>query len=191
MANPGSVLLLLLDRITALKQLPRTGWLFAGIAQPESIADHTSAVALLTLLLATEINRDFVAHQLDRPLDIGRAVQIALVHDLAESVLTDLPKRSTELIGESVKHAAEWNTLHEMLADHPAQDDVLRYWQEYSDASTPEGRLVRDADKLEMIHQALRYEQAGNRNLAEFFRTHRWHYAVSESLYFSLYNSRN
>lgn len=188
---PSSALLPLLDRITALKLLPRTGWLFAGIAQPESIADHTAAVALLTLLLASEINRDFAAYQLDRPLDIGRSVQIALVHDLAESMLTDLPKRSTELIGESVKHAAESSALHEMLAAHPAQDDVIRYWQEYSDASTPEGRLVRDVDKLEMIHQALRYEQAGNRNLNEFFRTHRWHYTLSESLYSSLYNSRN
>lgn len=186
-----SAFLSLLDRINDLKRLPRTGWLFAGVPQPESIADHTSAVALLTLVLAAEINSDPTAHRLSRPLDVGRAVQIALVHDLAESLLTDLPKRSTELISDVVKHAAELNALHQMLAGHPAQDEIIRYWQEYSDASTPEGRLVRDVDKLEMIHQALRYEQSGNRNLEEFFRNQRWHYAVSELTYASLYKSRN
>lgn len=187
---PRPSLLSLLDRINDLKLLPRTGWLFAGVSQPESIAEHTAAVALMTLLLATEINGDLTLYQLDRPLDIGRAVQIALVHDLAESVLTDLPKRSTELIGERVKHAAELDALRTMLRDHPAQDELIRYWQEYSQASTPEGRLVRDVDKLEMIHQALRYEQTGNRNLEDFFRNQRWHYAASEFTYASLYNNR-
>ena len=50
----------------------------------------------------------------------------------------------------------------------------------------PEGRLVRDADKLEMIHQALRYEQTGQRNLAEFFATPRWNFTLSAQLYATL-----
>lgn len=184
-------LLSLLDRINDLKLLPRTGWLFAGIIRPESIADHSSAVALLTLLLAEEINQDWKAAKLQRPLDVGRAVQIAIVHDLAESVLTDLPKRSSELIGEAAKHAAEKDALEQMASEQAAAPQIMQYWLEYSDASTPEGALVRDADKLEMIHQALRYERTGNRNLTEFFRTHRWNFAISESLYNALYNSRS
>ena len=188
---PQQTLISLLDRVNDLKLLPRTGWLFAGVAQPESIADHTCAVALLTLLLAAEINHDLPAHQLDAPLDSGRALQIAIVHDLAESVLTDLPKRSSELIGESVKHDAEQRALERMLVDHPAREALLEYWHEYNAASSPEGRLVRDADKLEMIHQALCYEQAGNRNLHEFFRNHRWNFTLCESLYRALSNNRS
>ncbi len=175
-----------LDRVNDLKLLPRTGWLFAGVTQPESIADHTCAVALLTLLLAQSINSDLPVHGLEQPLDVGRAVQIALLHDLAESLLTDLPKRSTELIGSDLKHEIELRALRQLLVDHPAAVECVRLWHEYVDGSTPEGRLVRDADKLEMIHQALRYEQAGQRNLAEFFATPRWNFTLSAQLYATL-----
>jgi 5'-deoxynucleotidase YfbR-like HD superfamily hydrolase len=46
--------------------------------------------------------------------------------------------------------------------------------------------LVRDADKLEMMVQCLRYEEAGSRGLDEFWQAmdhHRWHYALSARLY--------
>ena len=40
---------------------------------------------------------------------------------------------------------------------------------------------MRDADKLEMMVQCLRYEQAGSRGLDEFWATmdrREWHYAL-------------
>ena len=52
-------------------------------------------------------------------------------------------------------------------------------WEDYNQSSTPEARLVRDADKLEMVHQALVYERAGHRNLAEFWAEPRWHFTAS------------
>jgi putative hydrolase of HD superfamily len=59
-------------------------------------------------------------------------------------------------------------------------------WQEFEESSSPEGRLVRDADKLEMMVQCLRYEQAGCRGLDEFWQAmdrREWHYPLSEELY--------
>ena len=52
-------LLNLLAHTNHLKHLPRTGWLFAGVAAPESIAEHTCVTALLVLFLGEQLNADW------------------------------------------------------------------------------------------------------------------------------------
>ncbi len=180
----------LLDQINHLKQLPRTGWLLAGVTQVESVADHSFAVAILALGLAETINADWAASALDKPLDVDRVIKIALVHDLAESILTDLPKRSAELLGREVKHAAEARAMAQLLSDLPNGDLYRLLWAEYDNNSSAEARLVRDADKLEMVHQALCYERRGQRNLEEFWQEHTWQYEVSKLLFEHLYQNR-
>lgn len=190
MAGIEANLLELLQAATTLKRLPRAGWLFAGVAQPESVADHSWGTALLALALGATINRDPAANGLSAPLDVGRVAQIAVVHDLAESIVTDLPRRATQLLGKAVKHEAEAKALAQLVGDLPASD-FLAIWQEYSELTTPEGRLVHDADKLEMMHQALTYERAGNQNLGEFWQEYQWHYQVSEEMYAALVAARS
>jgi putative hydrolase of HD superfamily len=179
----------MLQAAVTLKMLPRTGWLMAGVAQPESVADHCWATALLALTLAAEVNRDPAAHGLDGPLDAGRVAQIAVVHDLAESVVTDLPRRASLLLGKDVKHQAEAQALAQLSRDLPALE-LMAFWREYSEVATPEGRLVHDADKFEMVHQALAYERAGNQNLGEFWQEYHWYYQVSEEMYAALVDAR-
>lgn len=176
-------LLPLLTHLQALKLLPRAGWLFAGIAQPESVAEHSFVMSWLALLLAEQVNSAYMTQGLTQPLDIAKIAHIALVHDVAESILTDLPKRSAELLGKSAKYQAEATAMQHLFQEMPNRAYYIGCWQEYADAATPEGRLVRDADKLEMIHQALRYEQNGQRNLAEFWQAHVWHYPASQNLF--------
>jgi putative hydrolase of HD superfamily len=179
----------MLRAVTSLKMLPRSGWLLAGVAQPESVADHSWATAVLALTLATTVNTELSAHGLSEPLDVGRVAQIALVHDLAESLVTDLPRRATQLLGKDVKHQAEALALVQLTRDLP-NSDFVALWQEYSDLTSPEGRLVHDADKLEMVQQALAYERAGNQNLGEFWQMYQWHYRVSEEMYAALVDAR-
>jgi putative hydrolases of HD superfamily len=183
-------LLRLFTAANDLKMLPRTGWLFAGVAAPESLADHTCAVSLYTLLLCGQINVDPAAQGLAQPLDVERSVAMALVHDLAESVLTDLPKRSTAVIGESVKHAAEKEVLAALFADISHGSHYMELWEEYQAASTPEAKLVKDVDKLEMVIQALRYSQRGHQNLQEFWKEQTWHYPIGRELYETLLQQR-
>ena len=57
-------------------------------------------------------------------------------------------------------------------------------------AATPEARVVKDADKLEMVHQALRYEATGVQTLDEFWSGHDWHYATSAQLFDALRSRR-
>lgn len=177
-----SALLNILAHAAVLKQLPRTGWLLHGVQPCESVADHTTGVALLTLALASAINVEWQAAGLERPIDAGRAVMLAVLHDLAESVVTDLPRRTTQLIGAEIKRRAEAQALTDILTGLPGNDDYATLWAEYAMTSSPEARLVHDADALEMVHQALQYERAGHRTLGEFWRDHRWHFRLCEHL---------
>lgn len=103
------------EHVNALKRLPRTGWLLNGVLPCESVADHSLGVALLALALAEAVNAEWEAEGLQRALDVGQVVTIAVVHDLAESLLTDLPKRSTQLLGKAAKHAAEGEAMQTIL----------------------------------------------------------------------------
>lgn len=186
-----SLLVEFLTNVGYLKQLPRAGWLFAGIRQPESIADHSYATIWTALFLAETVNQDWQNQGLTAPLDLDQVMRLALVHDLAESVLTDLPKRSADLLGKPIKHRAEADAVQTLLHALPNGATYIACWQEYTANLTPESHLAHDADKLEMVHQALRYEAMGHRNLQEFWEGHRWYYPASKALWQELQSQRN
>jgi putative hydrolase of HD superfamily len=173
----------LLAATADLKQLPRTGWLLAGVRLPESVADHSFATALLALALAEAINADPAGQGLGAPLDIERVLRMALLHDLAESLVTDLPKRAAERIGADAKRDAEAAAMGEIVATLPAGEAWQALHAEYAAGAGPEARLVRDADKLEMVHQALRYRSHGYRTLDDFLRRPSFAYPLSGTLF--------
>lgn len=183
--HDDALLTLFLEACT-LKRLPRAGWLMRGAPHVESVADHSYATTLVALALVEVLNASGV---LPAPLDLEKVLTIAALHDLAEARLTDLPASAQRLIPAAVKRQAEVTALGEMLAGLPGAERLVAAWHEFEDASTPEGRLVRDADKIEMMVQCLRYEQTGVRSLAEFWAAmdrHTWHYALSADLYVRL-----
>lgn len=190
MGSAEALALAILGAATRLKRLPRTGWVLAGVVQAESVADHTTATGLLALALGGWINAEPAQHGLTGPLDLGRLAQLTLVHDLAESTVTDLPHDAVAVIGKAVKHKAEEHALVALAGDATVLADWVALWREYSDGATPEARLARDADKLEMVHQALAYEATGHRNLDDFWEGHRWHYMVSGEVFAAMTAAR-
>jgi putative hydrolase of HD superfamily len=144
-----------------LKHIPRTGWAMRGVTGAESVADHSFGVAFISLVLA---------EVLDQPLDRAKLVTIALLHDLAESVIGDMPTPATMHFPPGAKRDAEMQALGDLLHDVPGTEHWHTWWQEFRDGTSVEGRLVRDADRLDMLIQAHVYEQTtGNRWLAEFW----------------------
>jgi putative hydrolases of HD superfamily len=177
---------------STLKHLLRTGWAMRGVPHVESIADHSFGVALMALVLAQALNAFVPAEEAEastgRPpqLDVEKVLVMALLHDLAEVRLTDLPASAARLIPKEVKSRAEAVALLEILAPVPQAAHLGALWHEFEDQASPEGRLVRDADKLEMMVQCLRYEQAGSDGLGEFWQVmdrHPWHYELCADLY--------
>jgi putative hydrolases of HD superfamily len=134
-----------------LKRIPRTGWIESGVPDPESVADHSFRVALITLVLADE-----------RRLDSLKAVRMALIHDLAEAETGDLTPTQKEADPDVLKRD-EAEAMVKLLDKLPApiRGTYISAWREFSQASTEEACLVRDADKLEMVMQASEYQHDG------------------------------
>ena len=171
-----------------LKRVPRTGWGMRGVTPVESVAEHSFGVAFVALALADCLRSSArgTGDESATPLDLEKILIMALLHDLAEVRLTDLPSSAVRLIPRSIKSRAEAGVVVDMLGSLPSGSRLANLWQEFEDESSPEGRLVRDADKLEMMIQCLRYEMAGHRGLDEFWQAtdrRRWHFPLCAEVY--------
>lgn len=145
----------LFDRLASL---PRTGWLLRGVVDPESIAEHSYGVAVVAMLVVDDLRAR------GETVDGERVLRMALVHDLAEAFTGDIPMPAKSDALRTVLAAAEEENLVRYL--NPAQ---LALWEEAEKAQTLEARVVKAADKLQMLIKALTYEQQNRGSLAEFF----------------------
>ncbi len=174
----------LLIAAARLKNLPRTGWLMRGVDTAESIAAHSYGTALTTLVLL-----DLV----DEPLDRARTLAMAVLHDLPETITGDIPTPAMRHFGTDAKPAAETKILDELVAETPVAGSWGALWREYAAGETPESRLVRDADKLDMFLQSVIYLRAGHGEVAGFWDrvdAYPWTYPASRVLLAELANLR-
>lgn len=144
-----------------LKTTPRTGWVQRGVPRAESVADHSHGVAVAALLLLDQV---------EGALDRARVLTMAVLHDLAESVTGDLSLGASRLLPPGAKAAAEAGAMDEVGAGLPFFAGWRAVWDEFEAQATPEAQLVRDADRLDLLTQALVYERTtGTRELEEFW----------------------
>ena len=142
-----------------LKAEMRRGWVKKlGMPRPESVADHSYRTALITMIFSDSLG-----------LDTGKALRLALLHDLPEAIVGDaMPE---ERFGKR-KIETETKAMQELLSELPEAQRALylEAWEEFIDGKTPEARLVRQADKLEMAIQAWEYaNERGDPSLAKEF----------------------
>jgi putative hydrolase of HD superfamily len=143
-----------------LKETPRAGWALRGIADPESVAEHSHRMALLALVLAPRA---------EPPLDAARCVAMALVHDLAEALVGDITP--FDGVDAAEKRRREEEAMRS-LAALAGDDALLALWREYAAAETPEARFVKELDRLETVLQASEYgarDGVGHAALGEFW----------------------
>lgn len=153
----GSLLDLLLES-QVLDRIPRSGYLLRGVAEPESIAEHSFHVAFLVFTLASRI----------AGIDGARALEIALLHDLAEMRVGDLPRTCAHYFPDGAKQTAEARAMADILA--PLPERARELYREYAAGATPEARLVKACDKLQLMLKVAVYERWGTGALAEFWQ---------------------
>lgn len=139
----------LLLKALECKDEKRTGWQVRGIEDPESVAAHSWGVAFLAFLFAD-----------DAGVDRERAVEMAVLHDIHESVSGDI--RSSELDSEqrAEKKEKEAEGLHHLLALADRNlTELQERWGEYEERETETARFVKDMDKLEAALQGYFYHR--------------------------------
>ncbi|CDI83918.1 HD domain-containing protein, putative [Eimeria acervulina] len=94
---------------------------------------------------------------------------MAVVHDLAESIVGDITP--LDPITPEEKAEKERNAIQSICnsLDSKRAQELIGLWEEYERGETPEAMLVKDADKLDMITQAFEYEKRHGVCLEEFF----------------------
>ena len=141
---------LLLEALN-MKKLPRAGWMVER-APHESLADHSFSTALISLALARmEGLKEHEEHAL---------LRAALLHDLHEARVGDLSRLQRKYAIVDYRKAER-----EMLSATHFEEELHLLADEKLAA------LAKDADKLDMLFQAIEYANAGNKNMQRFIES--------------------
>jgi len=157
-----SELLPFFEKIGELKKIQRTGWKRWGISNAEHVSDHAFRMSVMAMFFAKELK-----------CNEQKLVQLALVHDLHESICGDLildyssyhPKAKG--LPKKEKKKIERKAMEKLAKLLPKEKGkkFKKLWIEAEKGKTREGKILRELDKLEMLLQAAEYERESNNTL--------------------------
>jgi putative hydrolase of HD superfamily len=133
-----------------LKTIKRSGWIHkSNITSPESVADHSYSMCMMSMILAEIMN-----------LDSGHIMKMVIIHDLAESLVGD---HMPDNISSEKKQLVEDKAMKKIISKLPnsLRKNYLHIWNEYNGNITVNAKFVHNMDKLEMALQAKEYEFEG------------------------------
>lgn len=157
-----------------IKQEPRLGWARKGACSEtallkhpcEVVASHQWGVGWLIMCLATS---SLFRREIPPNFDISIAMQMALIHDLAESITSDI----TPVDGISVveKHRLESKAMASILSRFPSEsaEDLNETYSRYEDRKCIESKFVKDCDRLDLMITAFMLERQGFTGFSEFY----------------------
>ncbi|KAJ8009006.1 hypothetical protein DPEC_G00084320 [Dallia pectoralis] len=145
--------------IGQLKRVPRTGWVYRKVKQPESVSDHMYRMSIMALTIT------------DHTVNKERCMKLALVHDMAECIVGDIAP--SDNVSKEEKHRREEAPMQYLtgLLQGGLRKEIYDLWEEYENQTSAEAKLVKELDLLEMILQAHEYEELEGTpgRLQEFF----------------------
>ncbi|GAD95876.1 HD family hydrolase, putative [Paecilomyces variotii No. 5] len=149
-----------------LKTTKREGWRRFGIGHGESISDHMYRMSIMTLLAPPSLSSR---------LNVPHCTKMALVHDMAESLVgditpvdTDVPKAEKARREAVVMDYIADNLLGGVPGGGLSGGEIRKVFQEYEENKTLEAQFVHDVDKMELLLQMVEYERAHEIDLSEF-----------------------
>jgi len=133
------------DRLKSVERRTRVG------ARQENPAEHSWHMALYALLVAGE---------LAEPVDVGRTIELCLVHDLVEIRAGDT--YAFDEAGKAGQHEREERAADELFGGLPVDVGArLRaLWDEFEAGETREARFARVVDRMQALVQNLAAEGA-------------------------------
>lgn len=153
-----------LIELQRLKRLDRTGWTLRGLANgTESVAAHSFGVCVTAMMLADKLHARGVA------LDTEKVLRMALLHDWAETRIGDTPRTATSYFGAGVRKRAESAAFADVVKGAGSEGQYRALYHDYEQRETLEARLVKAADVIDLLVQALALERGGAKGLDEFW----------------------
>jgi putative hydrolases of HD superfamily len=134
----------LLFELGSLRHVQRTWTQFGGLNMA-NVSEHSFRVAWISLVVA-----------LNEGADIGRCVQMALLHDVPEARTGDV-----NYVQRMHTVRNEASALSDALAETSAADYMMELWKEWEDQQTLEARIVSDADNLDCDFELREHEDRG------------------------------
>lgn len=136
-----------------LKKIARKGWVsWAGVKNPESVADHIFRCAILAMCLSDL-----------RGLNTEKIVRMMLLHDLHEALIGDYDYFDRKRIGQTKIKRNQRQAIKNIFSDLPKtiNEKYRLLAEEYHRQESKEAKFVRQIDQIEMMMQALEYEEEG------------------------------
>lgn len=122
-----------------LKCNTRHSWTSSG--RQESVAEHSWRLAMMAYLLKDEF----------KDMDMDKIIKMCLVHDWGEAVTGDIPCFDKKDEDEKIEDQAI-DMMLSILPGHISQE-LDELFTEMKNLSTPEARLVKALDKMEVVLQ--------------------------------------
>jgi putative hydrolase of HD superfamily len=122
-------------------------------------------VALASMMLADELAARGVR------VDVERLLRMALLHDWAEARVGDMPRTGGEYFGAETRRRAERAAFDDIVRGLGRHAEAMygELHEDYERRASLEARLVKAADIIDLLVQALAFERAGVRGLNEFW----------------------
>lgn len=148
MPNDATALAAFSYELGLLKRIRRSGWWHVGVRDPESVAEHTMRVSQLAAIIAAE-----------EGADSARAALLALWHDSQETRTGDLPHTASAYLTKPDPRQITADQTQNL--PERSREMIRVAVDEYEARHSLEAVCARDADKLEMLMQAVEYREIG------------------------------
>ena len=123
-----------------LKDTLRSSYTSEG--RRESVAEHSWRLCLMAIVLESHFPE----------INMSKLLKLC-VHDLGEAINGDIPAPLQS--ADKDKSAAERHDFLQLIHDLPGdiREEMTALWDEYENATSPEGKIAKALDKLETIIQ--------------------------------------
>lgn len=144
-----------------LKSTKRAGWVKKKIVNSESVADHSFSVAVLSMILASELD-----------VDRDKLIKMALIHDIGESIIGDViwhyPGKGLMADILDKKERDEEEAMRKIL-ETLGDSEYLDLWKEMEEKKTREAKIHKEIDRIDLALQAYFYEEKTGRKHDQLF----------------------
>jgi putative hydrolase of HD superfamily len=146
-----------LFEVGMLKKTPRTGYQFLGSGR-ESVAEHSFRMALIGYLLSLQ----------EPKADAMKTTLMCLFHDLHEARTGD-----HNYVNKRYVQVDEAKAVEDLAKGLPIRETIVSLTHEFTEGTSVEACISRDADQLDLILSLKEQQDLGNTYAREWI-----HYAV-------------